>query len=159
MGENPKFGSWQDRDPRKLYDEALKGILGETYKTELIELLRRRRFITDGCLPSLLLPPQRHEGSRARYLFDFYQEDNRILVSIMGSHKRTSRHFHIEPIWETYEVLRGELYINGILIPSEGLTIPPGVFHQAETRGQYALTLIVMRDARLVPEAQQHASI
>ena len=159
MGGNPEFESRQDGRYGRLYDRALKRILGETYQAELIELLRQRRFITDGSLPQLLLPPDRHERSRARYLFDFYQENDRILVPIMGPHKRTTRHFHIEPIWETYEVLRGELYIDGIPIPSEGLTIPPEVFHQAETRERYALTLIVMRDARLVPQDQQHASI
>jgi len=159
MRGNPEIESRQDRDPRKLYDKALKRILGETYETELIEILRQRRFITDGYLPSLSLPPQRHERSEARYLFDFYQGKDRILVPIMWPYKRTSLHFHIDPIWETYEVLRGELYLNGTLIPPGGLTVPPGLLHQTETRGQHALTLIVMKDASSVPEAQQHASI
>ena len=159
MGGNPEFGARQDRDPGRLYDEALKRILGEMYETKLIELLRQRRFVTDGYLPQLFLPPQRHKGSDALYLYDFYQENDRILVSIMEAHKRASLHFHRKPIWETYEVLTGELYLNGILIPPEGLTVPPGLPHQAETKGQHALTLIVMRDARLILQDQHHVSI
>lgn len=31
--------------------------------------------------------------------------------------------------------------------------------HQAETRGQYALTLIVMKNAKLVPPDQQHIHV
>ncbi|MBI4092102.1 MAG: hypothetical protein HY427_02775 [Candidatus Levybacteria bacterium] len=159
MRGNPESEPRRDRDPRKLYDEALKRILGETYETELTELLRQRRFVTDARLPQLFLPPQRHKGSDALYLYDFYQENDRILVPIMWPYKRTTQHFHIEPIFETYEVLRGELYLNGVLIPPGGQRVHPGEFHQTETRGRHALTLIVMKDARLVPEAQQHASI
>lgn len=164
MGYSPEHGpqglEWGQTEigfsvPVARYKRVLKGILGESYEDELFSLLRQRGLI-DGHLPQIFLPPDRHEGSKARYLLDFYRGDDRILVPVMGPWKKTSRHSHIEPITEEYEVLKGELSLNGTLIPPEGLIVPPGVLHQVETRDQYALTLIIMRDARLVPESQQH---
>lgn len=164
MAHSVELESGIDERRSWLYDNVLKRILGETYQEELIELFRQRGFITDGCLPSLCLPADRHEGSNARYLFDFYHRDDRILVPIMGPWKKTTQHFHRSPIIETYEILKGKLYLslNGsssILIPPEGLTVSAGDVHQAETRDQYALTLIVMKNAKLVPHDQQHIHI
>ncbi len=148
----------RDRNYSRRYDEVLRRILGESYQDELIGVLRRRGFIDNGSVPQLFLPPDRHELSKARYLFDFYHGDDRILVPVMGPWRRTSKHLHKEPIIERYETLRGEFYLNDALIPSEGLTILPGITHQGETRSEYAITLIVMENARLVPEDQQHCT-
>lgn len=141
------------------YDLALRRILGETYQEELLEVLEKRGLAPDEHLPQLLLPPQRHERSHARYLYDFYKGNDRVLISILGPEKKTSRHYHRKPIVEDYEILRGELYLNGTLIPSCGLIVPSRFVHQAETRDQYALTLIVMKNAKLVRESEQHTRL
>lgn len=99
-----------------------------------------------------------HPNSQAHYLVDLYPQEgfDRVLVSYLRPESVTSRHFHPEPITEEYYRIDGVLYVNGEPIPDEGREIPVGLIHQARTENSYALTLIVMRRAGLIPSESQH---
>lgn len=106
-------------------------------------------------------PPLRHEGSDARYLIDYYEGDDRIMVSHLPPNSRTSLHHHPDspvPLVETYFCLAGSFLLRDeeLSIKPKGHIVLPRRFHQVTTKDEAALILIVMKDARFYPEDQQH---
>lgn len=105
--------------------------------------------------------PHLHEGSQAIYIADFYAGKNRVLISYLRPNSHTSIHHHEKPIIEEYYSLAGALYLNGEMIPKEGLVVWPSgrrrkTVHTAIAGNEGALTLIVMRNAKKVPAKRQH---
>lgn len=106
--------------------------------------------------PEVHIPPVRHRNSDALYFIDYYEGNNRILVSRLPPHSHSSRHYHNPPITEYYWLLKGELYLGEKPVTPVGLVIYPDQIHQIETREEAALLLILMENARLVPQDRQH---
>lgn len=101
-------------------------------------------------------PPLMHEGSNARYLLDMYYGQDRILASYIPENSTTTRHHHRYPMVEDYIVIGGVLYINRENIGTKS-SILPGHMHQASTgKDVGALTIIRLRNALQIPEAEQH---
>lgn len=106
--------------------------------------------------PDVYIPPVRHQNSDALYFIDYYEGNNRILVSHLPPHSHSSRHYHNPPIIEYYWLLKGELYLGERPVTPVGLVIYPGKIHQIETKEEGALLLILMENARSVPQDSQH---
>lgn len=108
--------------------------------------------------PKIHYPPLTHENSEACYLADFYDRDNRVLLSYLLPFSRSSLHSHKEPIKEWYYLLFGKVYltVNGKTTEPQGLVLIPEERHWVFTLNQPALLLIVMENAKFVPEDKQH---
>ena len=129
--------------------------------------LRKYHLLENGAVPQFHSPALRHlpteeekkhgkKGSEAHYLVDYYAGFDRVLVSYLPPHSKTSEHEHNMPLIEEYHPLRGEFNLNGEVLPSEGLLILPGFKHRGNTGDPDALTLIIMRNAAIIPEQNQH---
>lgn len=105
-------------------------------------------------------PPKPHTGSEALYFIDTYKGNDRILVSILPPWSKTSNHTHREPINERYFIEYGTLDIEDRSFKAKSSHIVrPGERHQVRTEDQPAILIINMKNARLVPEHQQHDPI
>lgn len=141
------------RDPGA--DYRIGGV-SESITLHIRKIFSAREVENPDEVPPLLHEPDRHVGSDARYLFDAYKGNDRVLLSFMAPGSQTSKHFHPDGLIEEYYVLAGTLYLNGVVVPQEGISVLSREMHQASTVGSHALTLIIMRNARKYPEELQH---
>jgi len=96
--------------------------------------------------PKELLSPIQHPGSNAVYLMEYPLNENElILVQSLGPHQATSVHFHPEGVSEEFIPYEGTLLINGTPLTPLGRRVNLGEIHQATTRDNSALTIIVMQ--------------
>lgn len=147
------------RDSYRLYDKILRGIAGENYENRFVDSLRSNRWITNGTTPQLLLPPDRHEGSEARYLFDFPSGEDQILLQVLRPGGKTSRHYHMSPVLEEYLPFSGNFYLNGVAVPPRGITILAGHIHQGEAKDGWSATFIKMKNVKGIPRHLWHIKV
>lgn len=147
------------------------------YEDKILYMLRRRG-ITGAS--SLLVEPHTHgERSQTVYVADGYRGGHRILAGMLEGGddeaigKVTSVHSHEYPVRERYIKLGGEPYVNTlemngnlvvarrrIAVPNgEGIVVPPGVPHFAYTERDPSFTLIIMENAQILPEDEQHVPL
>src|SRR3972149_2072327 len=155
MGRSPELALGVERY-QDLYGKVLKGIIGENYEDELVEFLRQQGWISNGKIPQMRFPLDRHEGSKARYLYDFPNGDDQILFQLLRPGGKTSRHYHRSPVFEEYLPFSGSFYLNGVVIPPEGQIVLPGFVHQGESRDGWSTTFIKMRNIKNIPRDQWH---
>lgn len=108
-------------------------------------------------------PPKPHEGSQAVYVVEQFVGNDLILVAVLRPNMRTSKHRHEEPMLkERYLHIAGESFVsvNGDISAlnqeRDSIEVPLNVSHQVHTNGKPSLTLIVMENARLVPQGRLH---
>lgn len=108
--------------------------------------------------PKIHIPPVPHNGSESLYLIDeWYEGNDRILLSILPPYSKSSTHHHPQPVREFYWCLWGEFRVNGVLLGrGDRHLILPGEVHQAATEKELAIILIRMENAKEVPESQLH---
>lgn len=159
MGRTPEVESISDRHFRR-YDSILRRIAGDNYKERFIDFLRQQGFIPNGNIPQMLLPLAHHEGSRARYLYDYPNGDDQILVQILGPGQITSKHYHESPIIERYLPFIGTFHINDVVVPPRGQIILPGFVHQGKSSEHgWSATVIVMGNVKGIPQDQWHIKV
>ncbi len=107
--------------------------------------------------------PKPHEGSQALYLAEQFAGDSLVLVSVLGRGMKTSKHHHEHPMGsEFYLHIAGESFIsiNGNTLAlnnsQDRIEVPLRVSHQVEAKDSASLTLIIMKNARLVPPHRLH---
>ena len=107
--------------------------------------------------------PMPHVGSQALYLAQQFMGDHLVLVPVLRPHMRTSKHHHEIPMFnEVYSHVAGESFIDAgekrfVLNKDQDLIeVPLNVSHQVTTKESPSLTLIIMRNARLVPSGRLH---
>lgn len=123
-----------------------------------------------------------HEGSTSRYKADFYQGNDRLMISFLPPNSWTS-YFHWHPagvseeniypmtlpdpktkLVEYYEILWGSAKIHhfendkGIDVPAY-FSVPPGINHRMESGPDGVIVGINMKNARLYPEELQHLHV
>ncbi|MBI2028205.1 MAG: hypothetical protein HYT07_01215 [Candidatus Levybacteria bacterium] len=110
--------------------------------------------------------PNRHNGSDAVYLLEQFVDEDWLLASHLEPKRNTSRHKHIAPMGtEQYYWLAGEaiLNIDGEDVPLDSehdfRVVPLDAVHQLRTEGAFVLTLIVMKNARLVTPENRHIRV
>lgn len=113
-----------------------------------------------------LEPPNRHNGSDAVYFLEQFIGDDWVLASHLEPDNKTSRHKHVEPMGtEQYYWLAGKAILNveGEDMPLDSeynfRAVSLGKSHQLRTENSFALTLIVMKNARSVPPEKRHVRI
>lgn len=154
---------------RKISHRDLLPVLEENYRGEISDRLIRLGLISSDYnleFPETLMD---HEGSSAKYILDFYHNEHRILVSVLGEEGETSTHHH-EGIVEEYYAYKGELtlfaeplehfgkvdVLEKTIVPVEGLVVLPETVHWCVAGKGGAVTILRMRNARFVPEDKQH---
>lgn len=107
--------------------------------------------------------PMPHEGSQAVYLAQQFMGDHLVLVPVLQPHMKTSRHYHEAPMSnEVYAHISGESFIDvgdeRLVLNEErdSIEVSLNVAHQVTTKENPSLTLIVMKNARLVPSGRLH---
>lgn len=155
--EQSRFAPPSERPLTHIY---LVTRFGGRYRDAVTDILDAHGVLPNGKGPEYFDVLDRHEKSQAHYLTDYYKEKDRVLVSFIDRHSITSRHYHPEPIIETYIPIAGKLYVTledqeQELTP-EGLVIPATKVHQAKTKDSHALTLIIMKGAKEIPAHLQH---
>lgn len=148
----------QELNPEAVHKEIAKSF-GEKYKKLVMACLKG--LGVDLPEEQVFCEPHPHLNSDAIYIADFYTGNDRVLVSYLRPNSHTSPHHHEKPIIEEYYSCAGLLYLNGEQVPPEGLIIWPSgrrrkSRHQATTGENGALTVIRMKNARLVPPERQH---
>ncbi len=123
-----------------------------------------------------------HEGSTSKYKADFYQGNDRLMISFLPPNSWTS-YFHWHPagiskdnnypmelpdheteLVEYYEILWGTAKLHhfendkGIVVP-DYFSVPPGVNHRMESGPQGVIVGINMKNAGLYPEELQHLHV
>lgn len=134
------------------------------------ELIVRKIVELDIVLPeselNILEDPKSHNGSEALYLLEQFIDGDLVLVSFLGPNRKTSKHLHRDPMGtEQYYSLAGEAILT---VGKEELVldrqynfrvVPLDTAHQLRTRDNFALTLIVMKNAELVPAENLHIPV
>ena len=149
------------------------GEQAENFGKEMLHGINYKKLIGDKIIELGILPsdqgliffdsPKPHKGSEALYLVEQPVGNDLILVSFLEPHRKTSKHFHISPLRkEKYYSLAGAavlmlgdqiLELNSKQYYRE---VPLHVGHQVRTEKDFALTLIVMEDGRLVSPDKLH---
>lgn len=108
-------------------------------------------------------PSKPHLSSQAVYVVEQFTGDDLILVAVLRPNMKTSKHHHEEPMLrERYLHIAGESFVsvNGDISTlndkQNSIDVPLNVSHQVHTNGKPSLTLIVMENARLVPQGRLH---
>lgn len=115
-------------------------------------------FLPEDALNPNAVPLDAHPGSQAEYLVRFSPDEGEIVyVQYMGPYKKSSIHYHRKGS-ELYLQIAGKLDVNGE--PVVGLReIPAGLIHQATTRRDPALTVIIMEGTQGTPQDQIHTRL
>ncbi len=142
------------------------GLLNGHHAFDLLDLtkfseyshLRVPDYVLVHNAPKIHIPPLRHHESSSLYLInEWYEGNDRILLSILPPYSKSSTHHHPQPVREFYWCLWGEFSVNGVLLRrGDRHLILPGEVHQAATEGELAIILIRMENAKGVPESQLH---
>lgn len=135
----------------------LEVVFGPNYEMQIYRYLIQGGFYKAENLPRLLRHLNPHEKSQAAYLLEHDAGDTITYVQYMRPGHKTSRHKHDLPVTEDYLIIRGEYFINGVLIPPRVIhTVGSNIFHQSETRGSHALAILRTNNVRGVPRNQLH---
>ncbi|GEM_PF-2820192 len=134
-------------------------IFGPNYRRLIWACLDREDLLSEkGTLPPTFATLAKHDGSEARYLFDYDIERpdgfHRVLGSVLSPHVTSSRHQH--PFPEDYYILAGKMYVEGELVTENTYRTEPWRYHQVSTGDEPALMVIVMRTAGAIPKDEQH---
>lgn len=135
----------------------LQEILGSGYWDRIVnELIVLGYYSTRDEVPPPNDPPLLHEESDALYLLEHDRGHEIIYVQFLHPHSSTSRHTHKPPVTEDYHVFFGELYLNGLQLPLEGLTVGSEIWHQATTGDQFSVTILRTNNVLDIPRDQIH---
>lgn len=142
----------------------LESEFGVEYPTFFLTLLRQVGLVDETSLPTIHVPPLPHRGSDALYLAEYYYGNDMVFLSVLPPHSETSSHHHEDPMYEEYHPLSGAGYLRnshhkddgGKLVPMSGERVGPFLEHQLVTRGEGAIMLILLRNARLVSRDRHH---
>ncbi len=137
----------------------IAALFGPNYRRLIWKCLAENNLLSEnGTLPPTFVTLNNHDGSEARYLFDYDIErpdgKHRVLCSVLPSHANSSRHQH--PFPEDYYILAGRVYLEGKPIDQGSYRVAPWKFHQMSTKEEPALVVIVMRNAAVIPRELQH---
>lgn len=131
--------------------------IGLDYWDRIVDrLLQLGYYSTREDVPPRNDPPIPHERSEAFYLLEDDQGDRIIYVQFLPPNSSTSRHTHKPPVTEDYHVFYGELYLNGLQLSLEGLTVGSEIWHQATTRDQFSVTILRTNNVLGIPRDQIH---
>lgn len=146
---------------RKITSAHLAEMFGSDYR-ECIE----RKAAGFGIREKLVFfdsPKSHNGGSQALYIVEQYVGDDLILVSVLEPNKETSKHRHEAPmVQETYFHIDGESFVEVgekklVLNRNQGMIeVPLDISHQVRTQENPSLTLIIMKNARLVSPDRLH---
>lgn len=158
--------STKDKVRQKPVVGYLTAELGNDPEGIILTLLRDVGLVDEEKVPTIHIPPLPHRGSEALYLAEYYYGNDKVFVSFLLPYSETSSHFHEDPMFEWYFPISGGLYLRnsshdndeGKLVVMRGTRVGPYFNHQAVTKEQTAITLIVLRNALLVPESRHHIS-
>lgn len=120
------------------------------------ELVRLGYYSVRDEVPPPNDPPLRHKDSEALYLLEHDRGNEIIYVQFMPPNSRSSPHKHDSPVTEDFNVFYGELYLNGIQLPREGFNVGFGIWHQAMTEDNCAVTILRTNNVRDIPRDQIH---
>lgn len=114
----------------------------------------------------ILESPKPHNGSDALYFLEQFIHNDWVLVSLLGPNRKTSRHLHAAPVGaEEYYFLAGEAILtmgekeDPLNSEHNFRVVPSNTPHQLKTRDNFALTLIIMKNAKLAPEGKLHIPV
>lgn len=158
------LGRQQVFEPRQISAPDIKKIFGLDYKKVVADVLGNLGLLPDGHALNFFKTPIEHKGSKARYFLEELIGPNKMYVSFLDSNGKTTRHKHQDPIRETYLQLAGSSFLRidddfRELRAGSALTVLSDVPHQLTTREDPSLTLIVMKNAALVPADRLHIPV
>lgn len=136
--------------------EYLEIIFGEDYLDRITGVLLELGLYTEENHPIFRNPLITHTNSQALYLLEDDRDDSIIYVQYMPQTAETSRHKHAYPVTESFHVLQGALYLNGLVVPPEGLVVKSDIYHQASAKDQPALTILITKNAQGISRDRLH---